>query len=45
MMSALKPYFEDWLKCRTETEVKEVIAIRLRVGSQAPQQPKVAQTR
>ena len=44
MISALTPYAEEWLKCRTETEVKEVIAIRLRVGSQAQQQAKVAQT-
>ena len=43
MMSALKPYFEDWLKCRTEADIKEVIALRLRAGSQ-PQQPKAAQT-
>jgi hypothetical protein len=43
ILSALKPYAEDWLKCRTETEVKEVIAFRLRVGSQAQQQPKAAQ--
>jgi hypothetical protein len=44
MISALTPYAEDWLKCRTETEVKEVIAIRLRVGSQSHQPSKVAQT-
>jgi len=44
MISALTPYAEEWLKCRTETEVKEVIAIRLRVGSQAQHQPKAAQT-
>jgi hypothetical protein len=44
MMSALKPYFEDWLKCRTEADVKELIARRLRVGSQAQLQPRAAQT-
>jgi hypothetical protein len=44
MISALTPYAEEWLKCRTETEVEQVMAIRLRVGSQAQQQPKAAQT-
>src|SRR4051812_48268975 len=27
MISALTPYAEEWLRCRTEAEVKEVIAI------------------
>ena len=44
MICALTPYAEEWLKCCTETEVKEVIAIRLRVGSQAHQQSKAVQT-
>src|SRR3954449_9391255 len=42
MISALTAYAEDWLKCRTETEVKEVISLRLRIGSQAHSQPKAA---
>ena len=44
MISALTPYAGEWLKCRTETEIKEVMAIRLRVGSHVHPQPKAAQT-
>src|SRR4051812_37034559 len=44
MISALKPYSEDWLKCRIETEVKEVMSLRLRIGLQPQQPPKAAQT-
>jgi hypothetical protein len=44
MMSALKPYAEDWLKCRTEAELKEVMSLRFRIGSHAQRQTKAAQT-
>lgn len=44
MMSALRPYYANWLKCRTEADVKEVIALQLRAGLQQHPQQACAQT-